>query len=327
MTRYLITGGAGFIGSNFIKYMLDKYKDDYFVCLDSLTYASSIEALDEVINNKNFKFVLGDICDIELVDNLLKEEKFDYVINFAAESHVDRSFLYEDLFYKTNVLGVKVLLDASIKYGVKRFHQVSTDEVYGELELTDAKSFKEDFPLNPTTPYSKSKAEADKLVLKYFNNDNLDITISRSSNNYGIYQHPEKLIPKVIKMALNKEKITVYGDGTNVRDWIYVLDHCYAIDMILHFGKKGEIYNVGVNNEIANIDIIKLILKQLDIDEYEMIFVNNRIHDDKRYALNCDKINNELSIYFNTDFNETFNNTILWYKENIDWIKNKLSKY
>lgn len=324
MHKYLITGGAGFIGSNFVKYMINKYKDDYFVCLDALTYASSIESLDEVINNKKFKFVLGNICDEELVDKLFREEKFDYVINFAAESHVDRSFIYEELFYKTNVVGVKVLLEASKKYKVKRFHQISTDEVYGELELTDTFSFKEEYPLNPTTPYSRSKAEADKLVLEYFNKYGLDVTISRSSNNYGIYQHPEKLIPKIVYLALSNKKITVYGDGSNVRDWIYVLDHCYAVDMILHFGKKGEIYNVGCNNEIANIDIIKRILTQLNINEYNFNYVNHRVHDDRRYSLNCEKLKKELSLNFNTNFNETFNNVVLWYKENFEWMKNKI---
>ena len=247
--KYLITGGAGFIGSNFIKYMLKKYPNDSFICLDLLTYASTLDSLEEVLNNPNFKFFQGDICDEELVDKLFNEERFDYVVNFAAESHVDRSFIYKELFYKTNVTGVKVLLDASLKYKVKRFHQVSTDEVYGELPLNDLNlSFTEESPLNPTSPYSKSKAMADMLTLNYYHCDNLDVTISRSSNNFGVYQHPEKLIPKTVKMALNRENITVYGNGLNVGDWMYVLDHCSAIDLILHKGKSGEVYNVGANN-------------------------------------------------------------------------------
>ena len=324
--KYLITGGAGFIGSNFIKYMIEKYPNDDFICLDSLTYASSLESLNDVINNPNFKFVLGNICDNFLVDNLFKEEQFDYVINFAAESHVDRSFLYADLFYKTNVLGTKVLLDAVRKYNVKRFHQISTDEVYGELDLNDEISFTETSPLNPTSPYSKSKAEADRLVLEYFNNYDLDVTISRSTNNFGFFQHPEKLIPKVVLKALNNEEITVYGDGMNVRDWMYVLDHCSAIDLILHQGVKGQIYNVGANQELANIDIINRILKVLEIQDFKITYINYRIYDDRRYSLNCDKIKNELSWNVRSDFDEVFTNTVLWFKENIDCIRRLTDK-
>lgn len=326
VVKYLITGGAGFIGSNFIKYMLNKYPNDSFVCLDLLTYASSLDSLEEVINKSNFKFVHGDICDQELVDNLFKEEVFDYVVHFAAESHVDRSFIYPDLFYKTNVEGTKVLLAASKKYNVKRFHQVSTDEVYGELELTDNFSFNEESPLKPTTPYSKSKAMADELVLTYFNEYGLDVTISRSTNNFGNYQHPEKLIPKVVKMALNNEKITVYGDGSNVRDWMYVLDHCNAVDLILHQGKKGEIYNVGANQELANIEVIKKILLLLNIGEDNISYVDGRIYDDKRYCLDCGKIKRELNWNIESNFNESFDNTVAWFKENLNWIKMILTK-
>ena len=257
--RYLITGGAGFIGSNFLKYMIKKYPGDYFVCLDLLTYASSLDSLTDIIDHPNLKFIQGDICDEKLVDSLFKNESFDYVINFAAESHVDRSFIYPELFYQTNVEGTRILLDASARYNIKRFHQVSTDEVYGELTLFDD-SVAETAPLNPTSPYSKSKAIADGLVLKHYKEKNLDVTISRSANNYGIYQHPEKLIPKIVKMALNNENITIYGDGNNVRNWIYVLDHCKAIDLIIHKGVKGEIYNVGTNNEFKNKEIIDKIL-------------------------------------------------------------------
>ena len=325
--NYLITGGAGFIGNNFIKYMMNKYPNDSFVCLDLLTYASSLESLNEVINNQNFKFIHGDICDKELVDDLFRNEYFDYVVNFAAESHVDRSYLYEELFFKTNVEGVKVLLDACIKYGVKRFHQVSTDEVYGELPLNDLSlSFSEETPLNPRSPYSISKAQADLLVLEYFNKHGLDVTISRSTNNYGIYQHPEKLIPKTIKTALNNENITIYGDGLNIRDWMYVIDHCSGIDVVLHKGKAGEVYNIGSNTELANIEIVNIILKGLNITDYNIIYTVDRPNDDKRYALDCSKIKNELGWNPAFDFNESFDSTINWYRENLDWIINKLQK-
>ena len=325
--KYLITGGAGFIGSNFIKYMLDKHPGDYFVCLDLLTYASSLESLDEVIKKDNFKFIHGDICDEVLIDNLFRNEKFDYVVNFAAESHVDRSFIYEELFYKTNVLGTKVLLDASLKYDVKRFHQISTDEVYGELSLdTLDMYFTEESPLNPTSPYSKSKAEADKLVLDYYKNYNLNCTISRCTNNYGIYQHPEKLIPKVVKMALNKEDITLYGDGENVRDWIHVTDHCIAVDLILHNGISGQIYNIGTNNELSNIIVVKKILQVLNVRDFNIVYTNERVYDDKRYALDCSKIKCDLSWNSTVNFDESFIETVNWYKENLDWIKRILSK-
>ena len=325
--KYLITGGAGFIGSNFIKYMLDKYPNDQFVCLDLLTYASSLESLKEVMDNPNFKFAHGDICDKELVYKLFREEQFDYVVNFAAESHVDRSYLYEDLFYQTNVFGTETLLKASVKYNVKRFHQVSTDEVYGELPLDELDTmFDESSPLFPTSPYSKSKAEADSLVLDYFVRENLNVTISRSSNNFGIYQHPEKLIPKVIKTALNKEKITVYGDGLNIRDWLYVIDHCVAIDLILHKGKSGEIYNVGANFEKTNLWIINHVLDVLNIKEYQLTYTDNRPNDDTRYALNCDKIKKELGWNSSYNFNDFFVKTVLWYKDNLDWIQHISSK-
>ena len=323
--RYLITGGAGFIGSNFLKYMLKKYPNDYFVCLDLLTYAASLDSLADIKDHPNFKFIHGNICDEKLVDNLFKNESFDYVINFAAESHVDRSFIYPDLFYQTNVYGTKILLDAGVKYQVKRFHQVSTDEVYGELTLFDD-SVKETAPLKPTTPYSKSKAMADELVLKYCKENSLDVTISRSTNNYGIYQHPEKLIPKVVKMALNNEKITIYGDGNNVRDWIYVLDHCKAIDLIIHKGIKGEIYNVGTNNEFKNKEIIDKVLAELKIDEYKFTYINGRVYDDKRYSLNCDKIKKELDWQIESNFTSSFKETVYWFKTNINWIKMMLDK-
>lgn len=327
MKKYLITGGAGFIGSNFIKYMIGKYPNDYFVCLDLLTYASSLDSLLEIIEKKNFKFVHGDICDKELVEKLFATEKFDYVINFAAESHVDRSFENVDLFYHTNVFGTKVLLDASLKYDVKRFHQISTDEVYGELPLDrlDLK-FTEESPLNPTTPYSKSKADADLLVLDYFNKYNLNCTISRCTNNYGIYQHPEKLIPKVVKMALNKENITLYGDGKNVRDWISVYDHCTAVDLILHKGISGEVYNVGVNYELSNFSVVYKILDILEINDYNIVYTQGRHVDDMRYSLDVSKLTNELKWNSSDNFNESFIKTVNWYKENLNWIKKMLER-
>lgn len=324
--KYLITGGAGFIGSHFIKYMLNKYANDDFVCLDLLTYASSLESLNEVMNNPHFKFIQGDICDKKLIETLFKEESFDYVINFAAESHVDRSFIYPELFYQTNVVGTRTLLDASSKYQIKRFHQISTDEVYGELSLDDKKAFTESSPLNPTSPYSKSKAQADLLVLEYYKKANLDITISRSTNNFGIYQHPEKLIPKVVKMALNKENITIYGDGLNIRDWMHVKDHCIAIDNIIHNSSAGEIYNVGANNELTNIKIIEMILQELNIKNYTLSHVNGRIYDDKRYSLNCHKIKTRLNWQATADFNTSFKETVWWFKNHSDWIERILNQ-
>ena len=325
--KYLITGGAGFIGSNFIKYMLNKYPNDMFVCLDLLTYASTLDSLEEVLNNPNFKFIQGDICDEELVDKLFDVERFDYVINFAAESHVDRSFIYKELFYKTNVTGVKILLDACAKYNVKRFHQVSTDEVYGQLPLNNLElKFTEESPLLPTSPYSKSKAMADMLVLNYFYSDNLDVTISRSTNNYGSYQHPEKLIPKTVKMALNKENITVYGDGLNVRDWMYVLDHCTAIDAILHKSKSGEVYNIGTNNEYSNIEIVNMILKGLNVKDYNVIYTLDRPNDDTRYALDCSKIRKDLGWNPIFEFEKSFLDTLKWYIENFEWIEKIVKK-
>ena len=324
--KYLITGGAGFIGSNFIKYMLDKYPNDYFVCLDLLTYASSLESLEEVMDNPNFKFVLGDICDKDLVDNLFESEQFDYVINFAAESHVDRSYIYPDLFYKTNVEGTKTLLEAAHKYGVLRFHQVSTDEVYGTLSLEEEKSFTELSETNPTTVYSKSKELADKCVLDYFINKNLNVTISRCTNNYGIYQHPEKLIPRVVKMASLGEDITVYGNGLNVRDWLYVVDHCRAIDLIIHKGNSGEIYNIAAKNELPNIYMINKILKHLNLDNVTLTYTNFRPNDDIRYSLNCDKIKQELGWNVESDFEESLEEVINWYKNHLDWIERILDK-
>ncbi len=325
--KYLITGGAGFIGSNFIKYMIGKYQNIEIVCLDLLTYASSMESIEEFIGKDNFKFVHGDICDTELVDKLFREERFDYVVNFAAESHVDRSFDNGGLFIRTNVFGTQILMDAAIKYKVKRFHQISTDEVYGELPLDRPDLyFNESSPLKATTPYSKSKALADILVLDYFKKGKLDVTISRSTNNYGIYQHPEKLIPKVVKMALNNENITLYGNGLNVRDWINVYDHCSAVDIILHNGKSGEIYNVGANVERSNLEIVNKVLEVLNIKDINIVYTKGRVIDDLRYALNCDKIVSELGWNAISDFDQSFIDTVKWYVDNTGWIERILNK-
>ena len=257
MKKMLITGGAGFIGSNFIHYILSKYNDYQVINLDKLTYAANLDNLKDIEDNKNYRFIHGDIADQEFIFKLFENEKFDIVINFAAESHVDNSILNPQIFTITNILGTQVLLDACRKYNIKRFHQVSTDEVYGELPLDDKNIlFTEKTPLNPSSPYSASKASADMLVKSYYRTYSLPITISRCSNNYGPYQHLEKLIPLMISKAINNDNLPVYGNGLNVRDWLHVYDHCTAIDLIIHEGKIGEIYNIGGNNEKSNIDVV-----------------------------------------------------------------------
>ena len=312
--KYLVTGGAGFIGSNFVKYMLDKYPNDYFVCLDNLTYAANLDYLKDVVNNENFKFVKGNICNREEVFKLFEEEKFDYVINFAAESHVDRSIDNPNIFLETNVLGTQVLMDASLKYNVKRFHQVSTDEVYGDLPLDRPDLlFTESSALKPSSPYSASKASADLLVLSYHKTFKLNCTISRCSNNYGAFQHTEKLIPLTIKKILRNEKVTIYGDGKNVRDWIYVLDHCKAIDLIVRNGKDGSIYNVGANHEINNLDLVRYILNRLGKDESLITFVKDRPGHDLRYAIDPTKIETELGWKPEHNFETGILETIKWY--------------
>ena len=275
--KYLVTGGAGFIGSNFLYYMTETYKDDMFVCLDALTYAGNYNNIKSLENLNNFKFVHGDITDSIFIDKLFQDEKFDYVVNFAAESHVDNSIKNPSIFLKTNILGVQTLMDACRKYGIKRFHQISTDEVYGDLPL-DRKDllFKETNPIKASSPYSASKASADLLVLAYARTFDLPITISRCSNNYGPYQFPEKLIPLVISKALNNEKIPVYGNGSNVRDWIHVHDHNVGVDLILKKGKVGEIYNLGGHSERTNLDVVKTILNIMGKSEDLITFVEDR---------------------------------------------------
>jgi len=319
----LVTGGAGFIGSNFVFHMLERYPTYRIVCLDALTYAGNLSTLVPVMNNENFRFVKGDITDRELVDKLFAEENFDFVVNFAAESHVDRSIEDPGIFLRTNILGTQVLMDASRKYGVKRFHQVSTDEVYGDLPLDRPDLFfTEETPIHTSSPYSASKAAADLLVQAYHRTFKLPVTISRSSNNYGPYHFPEKLIPLMISRALNNETLPVYGKGENVRDWLYVGDHCRAIDLILHKGKEGEIYNIGGHNERTNLEVVKTILKELGKPESLITYVKDRAGHDMRYAVDSFKIKNELGWEPTILFDEGIKMTIKWYLENRSWWEN-----
>ena len=309
-----ITGGAGYIGSNFIHYILSKYNDYQVINLDKLTYAANLDNLKDIEDNKNYRFIHGDIADQEFIFKLFENEKFDIVINFAAESHVDNSILNPQIFTITNILGTQVLLDACRKYNIKRFHQVSTDEVYGELPLDDNSIlFTEKTPLNPSSPYSASKASADMLVKSYYRTYSLPITISRCSNNYGPYQHLEKLIPLMISKAINNDNLPVYGNGLNVRDWLHVYDHCTAIDLIIHEGKIGEIYNIGGNNEKSNIDVVKIILKELGKSEKLIKYVNDRPGHDLRYAIDSTKIKTTLNWKPVYSFEKGILDTIKWY--------------
>lgn len=315
-----VTGGAGFIGSNFIFHMLKKYPDYRIVCLDKLTYAGNLSTLSSVLEEPNFRFVKLDICDRAGIFALFEEEKPDVVVNFAAESHVDRSIEDPGIFLQTNILGTATLMDACRKFGVRRYHQVSTDEVYGDLPLNRPDLFfTEETPLHTSSPYSASKASADLLVLAYHRTYSLPVTISRCSNNYGPYHFPEKLIPLMIINALANKPLPVYGTGENVRDWLYVEDHCRAIDLILHNGRIGEVYNVGGHNEMRNIDIVKLILKELGKSESLITFVADRKGHDMRYAIDPTKIHNELGWLPETKFQDGLKKTIEWYLENRDW--------
>jgi len=319
----LVTGGAGFIGSNFLHYMVNKYKDYNFVCLDSLTYAGNYNNLIPIEDKDNFKFVKGDITDREFVDKLFAEEKFDWVINFAAESHVDNSIKNPGVFLTTNILGTQVLMDASRKYNIKRYHQVSTDEVYGDLPLDRPDLlFTEDTPIHTSSPYSASKASADLLVGAYYRTFGLPVTISRCSNNYGAYQFPEKLIPVVISKALKDEPIPVYGKGENVRDWIHVIDHNIGVDMILHKGKVGEVYNLGGHSERTNLEVVKTILKQLGKTEDLITYVSDRPGHDLRYAIDSTKSERELNWDRTYNFEDGIKETIDWYVNNQEWIDN-----
>ncbi len=324
--KILVTGGAGFIGSNFIYYMLNKHPGYKIVCLDALTYAGNLKTLSAAINNPDFKFVKGDITDRETVRKLFSEEKFDIVVNFAAESHVDRSIEEPEVFLKTNILGTQVLMDISKEFGVKRYHQVSTDEVYGDLPLDCPELFfTEETPIHTSSPYSASKAAADLLVMAYYRTYNLPVTISRCSNNYGPYHFPEKLIPLMIANALADKSLPVYGEGLNVRDWLYVEDHCSAIDLIIHNGKDGEVYNVGGHNEKANIDIVKTILKHLNKPESLITYVADRKGHDMRYAIDPSKIHEELGWLPETKFEDGIKKTIKWYLDNKSWWQDIIS--
>lgn len=316
----IVTGGAGFIGSNFVFHMLEKYPDYRIICLDKLTYAGNLSTLKSVMDNPNFRFVKADICDRNAVETLFAEEKPDIVVNFAAESHVDRSIETPEIFLQTNIIGTAVLMDACRKFGIKRYHQVSTDEVYGDLPIDRPDLFfTENTPLHTSSPYSSSKAGADLLVLAYYRTYNLPVTISRCSNNYGPYHFPEKLIPLMIANALNDKPLPVYGEGINVRDWLYVKDHCKAIDLIIHNGKVGEVYNVGGHNEMRNIDIVKLICKELGKSEDLITFVKDRKGHDMRYAIDPTKIHNELGWLPETKFEDGIKKTIRWYLDNREW--------
>ena len=323
MSNFLITGGAGFIGGNFLLTMVKKYPLDRWVCLDALTYAGDTKKLEPIMGLDNFRFVKGNICDKEVVNALFEEEKFDYVINFAAESHVDRSIDDPDIFLRSNLLGVEVLLNAARKYGIKRFHQVSTDEVYGDLPLEgDISTFtEEDSSLHPSSPYSASKAAADLLVLAYARTYNLPVSISRCSNNYGPYQYPEKLIPLVIERALHNEPVLIYGTGLNLRDWLDVKEHNRAIDLIVRKGRAGQIYNIAGKNEIQNIEMVKKILKALQKPESLIQYTKDRAGHDRRYSMDVSKIQKKLHWQNETNFEESLLSTIQWNLDNQEWLK------
>ena len=320
--KVIVTGGAGFIGSNFIFYMLDKHPKDRFICVDVLTYAGNLSTLKSVMDLPNFRFVKMDICDRQGIYALFEEEHPDLVVNFAAESHVDRSIENPEVFLQTNIIGTSVLMDACRKYGIKRYHQVSTDEVYGDLPLDRPDLFfHEDTPLHTSSPYSSSKASADLLVMAYHRTYGLPVTISRCSNNYGPYQFPEKLIPLMIAHAMKDQPLPVYGEGLNVRDWLYVEDHCKAIDLILQNGTVGEVYNIGGHNEMRNIDIVKLICKYMDKPVSLITYVQDRKGHDMRYAIDPTKIHDELGWLPETRFVDGICLTIQWYLDHQEWWK------
>lgn len=320
--KILVTGGAGFIGGNFVHYMVNKYPDYQIVNLDLLTYAGNLETLKPVEDKPNYKFVKGDIADEPFIMDLFEKERFDIVVNFAAESHVDRSITDPGIFVQTNIMGTRVLLDASKKYSVKRYHQVSTDEVYGDLPLDRPDLFfTEETPLHTSSPYSSSKASADLFVLAYYRTYGLPVTISRCSNNYGPYHFPEKLIPLIISRALADKELPVYGKGENVRDWLHVSDHCAAIDLILHKGREGEIYNVGGHNEKTNLEVVKTILRALKKPESLIRFVTDRPGHDMRYAIDPSKIAATLSWTPSTPFETGILKTVKWCMDNTSWAK------
>jgi dTDP-glucose 4,6-dehydratase len=317
MDTVLITGGAGFIGSNFIHYMMDHHPDYRIINVDKLTYAGNLENLKDIEANPNYTFVKADICDVNAINGVFSSYAIDYIINFAAESHVDRSIEDPSIFLKTNVLGTQVLLDAARKYGVKKFVQISTDEVYGSLGPTGY--FTEDTPLSPNSPYSASKASADMLAMAYYRTYGLPVNITRCSNNYGPYQFPEKLIPLFVTNALSDKELPLYGDGKNIRDWIYVEDHCSAVDLVLHKGVEGEVYNIGGRSEKTNIEITELILNYLGKSHALIKYVKDRLGHDRRYAIDCSKIERELGWKPAYSFEDGMKKTIQWYIDNQPW--------
>lgn len=325
--KLIVTGGAGFIGGNFVHYMLQEHPGDQIICLDKLTYAGNLSTLADVMDHPNFQFVKMDICDRDSVYGLFEKEKPDVVINFAAESHVDRSIENPEIFLQTNIIGTSVLMDACRKYGIQRYHQVSTDEVYGDLPLDRPDLFfTEETPIHTSSPYSSSKAGADLLVMAYYRTYGLPVTISRCSNNYGPYHFPEKLIPLMIINALHDRPLPIYGDGLNVRDWLYVEDHCHAIDLIIRKGKVGEVYNVGGHNEMRNIDIVKLICQELGKPESLITHVTDRKGHDRRYAIDPEKIHRELGWLPETKFADGIKKTIQWYLTHQKWWEDIISR-
>lgn len=324
--KLIVTGGAGFIGGNFAHYMLQEHPGDQIICLDKLTYAGNLSTLADVMDHPNFQFVKMDICDRDSVYGLFEKEKPDVVINFAAESHVDRSIENPEIFLQTNIIGTSVLMDACRKYGIQRYHQVSTDEVYGDLPLDRPDLFfTEETPIHTSSPYSSSKAGADLLVMAYYRTYGLPVTISRCSNSYGPYHFPEKLIPLMIINALHDRPLPIYGDGLNVRDWLYVEDHCRAIDLIIRKGKVGEVYNVGGHNEMRNIDIVKLICQELGKPESLITHVTDRKGHDRRYAIDPEKIHRELGWLPETKFADGIKKTIQWYLTHQKWWEDIIS--
>lgn len=324
--KILVTGGAGFIGANFVYLLLDEHPEDTIICLDALTYAGNMATLDDAMKQPNFQFIKGDIADREAVFSLFEKEHPDIVVNFAAESHVDRSIEDPEVFLRTNIMGTQVLMDACRKYGISRFHQVSTDEVYGDLPLDRPDLlFTEETPIHTSSPYSASKAAADLIVLAYARTFKIPVSITRCSNNYGPYHFPEKLIPLMITRALADESLPVYGKGENVRDWLYVKDHCKAIDLVMRKGREGEVYNVGGHNERTNLEVVRTILRELGKPEDLIRYVTDRPGHDMRYAIDPKKITNELGWTPETGFDEGIKETVKWYLENTDWWKKILA--
>ena len=317
--KILITGGAGFIGSNYAHYRFEKYPEDEIYVLDKLTYAGNLDNLTELLNKDRFHFIEGDIVNKKFISDLFESEKFDAVVNFAAETHVDRSITGPSIFVETNIVGTHNLLEAARLNGVKRYHQVSTDEVYGDLGTDSTDLFTEETPIAPNCPYAASKASADLLVRSYFETYQMGVTLSRCSNNYGPYQFPEKLIPYFFRLISEGKSVPVYGDGKNVRDWLYVIDHCRAIDMILTDGRLGEAYNVGGNNEKTNLEITKYLLEFLGQDESLITYVDDRLAHDRRYAIDSSKLQRELGWEPSVDFKEGIQKTFDWYKAHEAW--------